>query len=117
MADEVKKPATAPAAAGTAAAAPKPKAEPKPPRYHPEGTITLLADPKDATKKYGTGEGLVNPKRAGTKAHAAFANYKDGMKIADLAKAFEKTGGSMNANLDWDIEHNFVKYNAPAKTA
>ena len=105
------KPASAPAAAGTAAAAPKPKAEPKPPRFNPKGTIKLLKD-KDG-KQYGTGEGLVNPKRAGTKAHIAFSNYVDGATIEATAAKFEKTGGSMNSNLDWDIKHGFVEYVAP----
>lgn len=104
-------PATAKPATAAAAAAPKPKAEPKPPRYNPKGTIHLLKD-KDG-KQYGTGEGLVNPKRVGTKAHTAFSNYVDGATIEATAAKFEKTGGSMNANLDWDIKHGFLEYRAP----
>lgn len=110
------KPATATATAAAkpaTAAAPKPKAEPKPPRYNPKGTIKLLKD-KDG-KQYGTGEGLINPKRAGTKAFTAFSNYVDGATIEATAAKFEKTGGSMNSNLDWDIKHGFVEYVAPPK--
>lgn len=108
--------AAAPAAAKPAdkpAAAAKPKAEPKPPRFEPTGTIKLLKD-KDG-KQYGTGEGLINPKRANTKAHTWFANYKDGMTIAQLTEAFTKSGGSMNSNLDWDAKHGFVEYVPPKK--
>lgn len=100
--------ATGEAAPKPAAKAAKPKAEPKPPRYNPKGTVVMLAD-KDG-KKYGPDH---NPKRAGTKAATWFANYKDGITIADLEEAYKKTGGSMNQNLDWDIKHKFVEYKAP----
>lgn len=94
----------------------KPKAEPKPPRYAPTGTITMLKT-KDGKSTYGavTDEkaGTVNPKR--NKSNTWFANYRNGITVAELAKAYEKTGGSMNANLDWDIKHGFVQYNPPAK--
>lgn len=125
MADTKTAPDAKPAAAAGAAPAKaaKPKAEPKPPRYAPEGTITLLKD-KEGKVQYGpvTDEKATplptkNPKRAGTKSATWFANYKDGMTIAELSKAFEKTGGSMNSNLDWDIKHGFVQYNPPKKAA
>lgn len=110
---------TAPAKPATAAPAKAPakKAEPKPPRYNPAGTITLLKD-KEGKVQYAAVTNAEakplptkNPKRG--KSATWFANYKDGMTIADLSKAYEKTGGSMNANLDWDIKHGFVTYNPP----
>lgn len=114
------KPATAPAAQKPATAAPaaaakpetvaKPKAEPKPPRFSPTSKIRLLKDEKTG-KNYGPGrdDTTINPKRPNTKSHTWFANYRDGMTIAELAEAFKKTGGSMNANLDWDSRHKFIE--------
>lgn len=48
-----------------------------------------------------------NPKRAGSKAFAVFACYKDGITVADFLKASEKSGGSM-ANVNWDVDHEFI---------
>lgn len=112
------KPASAPAE--KPAAAPKPKAEPKPPRFHPAGTVKMLPVDKDEkNRKYGPGndDTTVNPKRANTKSHTWFANYRDGITIKDLAAAYEKSGGSMTSNLDWDIKHKFVEYVAPSADA
>lgn len=104
------KPASAPAAEKAA----KPKAEPKPPRFAPTGTIKLLKDEKSG-KSFGPGKDdtTINPKRKDSKSHTWFANYKDGMTIAELQEAYKKTGGSMNSNLDWDIKHKYVEYVAP----
>lgn len=102
--------ATAAAAKPAEAKAAKPKAEPKPPRYLDAGTISLGKNKEG--KQYGTGADQVNPKRG--KAAERFANYKDGMTIADLRKASEKTGAAyVNPDLDWDIKKGFVTYNAP----
>lgn len=90
-------PATAPKAEA------KPKAPPKPPKFNPDAKITLLTDKEG--KKYGVDN---NPKRANSKSAVWFANYKDGMTVRQLAEAYQKTGGSMNANLAWDIEHGFI---------
>lgn len=119
--DAVKPTTTAPAAAAkpavaakpATAAAPKPKAEPKPPRFALTSKIKLLpvAGENKEGKKYGAtnDDKTVNPKRANTKSFTWFANYKDGMTIAELQEAYKTTGGSMNANLDWDIKHKFVE--------
>lgn len=45
-----------------------------------------------------------NPKRAGTKGHAAFSCYSDGMTVAEFCEA----GGSM-ADVRWDLAHNFIE--------
>jgi hypothetical protein len=44
-----------------------------------------------------------NPKREGTKAHAAFSKYETGMTVAE----FLKKGGSL-VDLSWDARHKFI---------
>ena len=45
-----------------------------------------------------------NPKRPGTKAHAAFESYKSSLTVGD-ARAL----GVTYRQMDYDIQHNFIK--------
>lgn len=126
MADTNTAPAGKPAAAAGAAPAKapaKPKAEPKAPRFDPKATIHFLQAPlaKDAKegdkpKNYGPTDTdtTVNPKRAGTKAHDAFALYKEGATVEDTAKAFEaKKIGGFSGDLAWNIGHKYMELVPP----
>lgn len=48
-------------------------------------------------------EGGKNPKRAGSKSHDRFANYKTGMTVESAIKA-----GVTYADLSWDVGHGFI---------
>src|SRR5690606_554295 len=114
---ETTKTAAAPAAAKPATAAPKaekPKREPRVAKYDPKGTVHFKKDEKSG-KMYGreTNDTTINPKRKNSKSEVWFGNYREGITIEELAKAYEKTGGSLTSNLDWDIKHGFVEYRAP----
>lgn len=56
--------------------------------------------------------GEVNPKREGSKAHAVFSHYEDGMTIADFCAALEATNPDMvkeaTPNLVYDCKHGFI---------
>jgi hypothetical protein len=74
---------------------PVPTAKAKPMRgYAPDAYTELLA--------------ASNPKKSGTKAHAAFAHYRTGMLVADFIRAVgserEATG-----HLKWDAKHGFIR--------
>ena len=45
-----------------------------------------------------------NPKREGSAAHGRFANYKDGMTVADALAA-----GLRTSDLKYDTAHEFIK--------
>lgn len=64
--------------------------------FNPDDKITLVNSVKD------------NPKRAGSQAHADYALYRDGMKVASY---IEKVGdpGRARANLRWDAKQGFIK--------
>ena len=71
------------------------KAKAKPERkprgaFDPEAKITAVASP--------------NPKREGSKAHAVFSLYREGMTVAEFIQA----GGS-NDDLRWDAARKLVK--------
>ena len=53
-------------------------------------------------KKYDASEN--NPKRKGSKSHAKFAKYRDGMTVEQAAAA-----GITGADLSWDTKHGFIK--------
>jgi hypothetical protein len=61
------------------------------------GRVSALADKKITV--------LVkeNPKREGTKGHAAFAQYKNGIKVS----TFVERGGSL-ADVKWDMAHGYI---------
>lgn len=83
MGKDAKKPA-----AETATTSPVGKA-----KHAPEAKITLLV-----TK---------NPKKAGSKAHARYALYKNGMTVSQFLAA----GGSRK-DLTWDVEHKHIEIKA-----
>ncbi len=45
-----------------------------------------------------------NPKREGTKAHARFELYRDGMTVAEFLQA----GGSPT-DIRWDVKHGYIE--------
>ena len=47
-----------------------------------------------------------NPKRIGTATHRMYAQYRDGMSVAE----FRKIGGTASS-LRWDIRHKFISVN------
>lgn len=47
-----------------------------------------------------------NPKRAGSKAAEAFANYEDGMTVGDFIQA---VGKEATSHLVYDAKHGFIK--------
>lgn len=53
-----------------------------------------------------------NPKREGTKGHAAFKLYRNGM----LVSTFIEKGGSA-ADVRWDVDHKYIKLIKPEATA
>lgn len=70
------------------------------PRGVPEtAVITLLVE--------------ANPKREGSKAHAVFSHYENGMTIADFCAALEATDAEMvkeaTPNLVYDAKHGFIE--------
>lgn len=70
------------------------------PRGVPEtAVITLLVE--------------ANPKREGSKAHAVFSHYENGMTIADFCAALEATDPEMvkeaTPNLVYDAKHGFIE--------
>ena len=52
-------------------------------------------------KKYDASEN--NPKRKGSKSHAIFSKYRDGMTVAEAAEA-----GVSGADLTWDVKHGYI---------
>lgn len=74
------------------------KKAPRPPAFPPDATITMLKD-KDGNV-YG---GKNNPKRDGSKSHARFAFYKNGMSV----KKFIDAGGNI-ADLRNDVSKNYI---------
>lgn len=48
----------------------------------------------------------VNPKKAGTKANAIFALYRNGMTVAELKAAAGDNYAT--ANILWDVRHGFI---------
>lgn len=67
-----------------------------------------------------------NPKKVGSNAHAVFAQYKDGLTVADLLKmaddgAIKSAKGEVvsksyvGACLMWDDRHGFIELQAPVK--
>ena len=51
-----------------------------------------------------------NPKREGSKAHAAFSHYEDGMTVGEYCDAMEKDGIGKEAtpNLVYDAKKGFI---------
>lgn len=47
---------------------------------------------------------LENPKRAGSKAFARFALYRDGMTVLDFVKA-----GGTRGDINWDVAHSHIE--------
>jgi len=97
---ETTKTTATPAAATTAKA---PVAAPAPKTTHGKFALTAkITMGKNAEgKPYGRDN---NPKRAGSASADAFALYKDGMTVEQLAKA-----GVSPADLAWNVEKGFVK--------
>lgn len=100
--------APAPVAAKKTVAAPAPAPEPEPeaaaaaPRARgPRGVA------EDAVITLGV-EG--NPKREGSKAHAAFSHYVDGMTVGEYCDAMEaaELGKEATPNLVYDAAHGFI---------
>ena len=69
-----------------------------------------------------------NPKRTGSKAHAVFARYADGLAVAELLALAEKgeivaangeviSKSYVGACLMWDERHGFIALSAPAPVA
>lgn len=90
-------PASTTAAAATAPKAPKVAKEKAPPKesnfkkvYPDTAVITVKA--------------ASNPKRAGSKAHATFALYKNGGTVGEFLKA-----GGFYAAISWDVGHGFIE--------
>ena len=71
-----------------------------------EGGTTVLVKKESAKIPGGNIRLLVkeNPRRSGTKAHAHYALYKDGMKVEDFLKA-----GGTGGDLRWDLKRKHIE--------
>lgn len=67
-------------------------------KFDGDDVITFLTDPEG--RKYGPDN---NPKRTGSKAHASFALYRDGMTVDDFLKA-----GGPYTDIVWDEGKSFI---------
>jgi hypothetical protein len=83
-------------------AKPKKEKSEKAPRENKEGARTRSTI--DVTKKIHI-LAKENPKRDGSRGHAVFAKYKDGMTVAE----FIGIADDHRANLNWDLKHGFVE--------
>lgn len=75
----------------------------KAPKYAGTSTIKLLSD-KDG-KQFGADH---NPKRAGSASALRFANYSDGLTIAELLEKGDSQA-TVFADLDYDIKKGFIE--------
>lgn len=98
---------TTPAAKTAAAPAPaeKPEKEVKVPLAKMRGPRGVPETAKITVLVEG------NPKREGSKAHAAFACYRDGMTVGEFCDAVNAAGqdGMGTPNLVYDAAHGFIK--------
>lgn len=81
----------------------KPAAAPRAPKYAPTAKIVMLADKEG--KKYGKDH---NPKRTGSKAHAAFAKLTDGMTVEAYVKALDSQSVAFT-EIDYGVKKGFFK--------
>lgn len=97
-ADQARAAAEAKVKAAEAKKPAKAKAEPK-------------VDPMLTKKVTIATEGKKNPKKEGSKSHARFALYKDGMTVQAYLEASVAAGQdrkAARADLKWDTDHGFV---------
>lgn len=102
MEDANKKAATTEANAKAAKPAKEPKA-PKPPKYGDNDVIKLMSDAEG--KQYGKDH---NPKRTGSASAIRFANYTDGMTVAELLKMGD-TQAKVFGDLDYDQAKGYIE--------
>ena len=69
-------------------------------KYSDDGVITFGTD-KDGNVYSAEN----NPKKAGSKAHAAFANYRDGETVKDLLAR----GGTTRGDVNYDAEKGYIR--------
>jgi hypothetical protein len=105
----------APAAKTAAAPAPAPVAAPAPAAEEKKVPLAKMRGPRGVAETAKiTLLAPQNPKREGSKAHAVFSCYKDGMTVGAFCDAVDaKDGGehkgSATPNLVYDAAHGFIK--------